>query len=321
MSHPIGRRALLATALATPALAQQQETWPERPVRIIVPFAQGGPVDVVTRLLGEHLQTALGKPFVPDYRLGAGGNIGAQALMQAQPDGHTLLATLDSLMTINPLVFPNPGFDPADFTPVGTIASMASVVTVPAASPARDMAGLIALGRQRVLTFGSGGVGTPAQLYGELMKLKTGAQMEHVPFRGLAPAVIELLAERLDFIPALIPGVSQHIAAGRLRPLAVTSLERSPFLPEVPTLAETILPGLDAGSWVGLYGPKGMSPAITQILVREIAAFAAKPVARERLAASSLVPMGGTPQALRTQQANDTARWAEVVRVANIRMD
>lgn len=319
MPLPIGRRALLATALATPALAQ--ETWPERPVRIIVPFAQGGPVDVVTRLLGEHLQSSLGKPFVPDYRLGAGGNIGAQALTLAPPDGHTLLATLDSLMTINPLIFPNPGFDPADLTPVGTVASMASVVTVPAASPARDMAGLIALGRERVLTFGSGGVGTPAQLYGELMKLKTGAQMEHVPFRGLAPAVIELLAERLDFIPALIPGVSQHIAAGRLRPLAVTSLERSPFLPEVPTLAETILPGLDAGSWVGLYGPKGMSPAITQILVREIAAFAARPLVRERLASASLVPMAGTPQSLRAQQANDTTRWAEVVRIAHIRMD
>lgn len=321
MPHPIGRRALLATTLATPALAQSQESWPERPVRIIVPFAQGGPVDVVARLLGEHLQGALGKPFVPDYRAGAGGNIGAQALGAASPDGHTLLATLDSLMTINPLVFPNPGFVPADFTPVGTIASMASVVTVPAALPARDIAGLIALGRQRPLTFGSGGVGTPAQLYGELMKLKTGAQMEHVPFRGLAPAVIELLAERLDFIPALIPGVIQHISGGRLRPLAVTSLERSPFLPDVPTLAETILPGLDAGSWVGLYGPKGMSPAITQILVREIASFAAKPLARERLAASSLVPMAGTPQTLRLQQANDTSRWAEVVRIANIRMD
>lgn len=319
MPIAIARRALLATGLATSALAQ--ETWPDRPVRLIVPFAQGGPVDLVARLLGDHLFAALGKPFVPEFRLGAGGNIGAQALAMAPPDGNALLVTLDSLMTSNPAIYPSPGFNPLDFTPIGMLAGMASVVTVPSALPAPDIAALIRLGRERPLTYGSAGVGTPAHLYGELLKQKTGAQMDHVPFRGLAPAVTELLAGRLDLIVALMPGVSQHVAAGGLRPLAVTSAERSPFMPEVPTLAETILPGLDAGSWIGLYGPKGLSPAITAILVRELAAFAAKPAARERLASQTLVPLAGTPAALRDQQARDTARWAEVIRTAHIRME
>jgi tripartite-type tricarboxylate transporter receptor subunit TctC len=316
----LARRSLLGGVLAAPAMAQA--SWPDRPVRLVVPFAQGGPMDIMARLLGEHLQQALGRPFVPDFRTGAGGNLGAQQVAQAAADGYTLLVTIDTVMTVNATLYPRAGFDPVqDFTPIGLLARMSSVVTVPAALPVADIAGLVALGRERPLTYGSAGVGVPAHLYGEFLRMLTGAQLEHVPFRGLGPAVTELLAGRLDLIVALLPGVAQHIAAGRLRPLASAGAARSPFLPDVPTLAETIAPGFDTSTWFGVYGPRGLPPAIEAILVREVARFSASPPVRERLAPLAFEPATASPDELRQLQARDTRNWARVIRDARITVE
>jgi tripartite-type tricarboxylate transporter receptor subunit TctC len=311
---------VLGAALALPGVARA--AWPDRPVRLVVPFAQGGPVDVVTRLLGEHLRQAFGQPFVPDFRTGAGGNLGAQHVAGAAPDGTTLLVTIDTVMTVNPALYPRAGFDPlADFTPVGLLARMASAVTVPAALPVRSIADLVALGRQRPLTYGSAGVGVPAHLYGEYIRMLTGAQMEHVPFRGLGPAVTELVAGRLDLIVALLPGVAQHVEAGRLRALAVTGATRSRFLPEVPTLSETIAPGFDTGTWFGLYGPRGLPAAVTGPLERELVRFAESPAVRERLATLAFETASATPAALRELQIRDSASWARVIRDAGVSVE
>lgn len=316
----LARRGLLGAALAAPAYAQG--SWPERPVRLVVPFAPGGPVDIVARLLGEHLQQALGRPCVPDFRSGAGGNLGAQIVAQAAADGYTLLVTIDTVMTVNPTLYPRAGFEPLrDFTPLGLLARMASVVTVPAASPATDMAGLVALGRQHPLTYGSAGVGVPAHLYGEFLRMRTGARLEHVPYRGLGPAVTELLAGRLDLVVALMPGVAQHIAAGRLRPLAVTGATRSRFMPDVPTLAETVAPGFDTGTWFGCYAPRDLPPAITATLVEELARFSASPAVSERLAQLTFEATAANPEQLRQLQARDTESWAQVIREAGVTVD
>lgn len=319
------RRALLGAVAAAPSLAAPalaQAGWPDRPVRLVVPFAQGGPMDAIARLLGEHLRRALGQPFVPDFRTGAGGNLGAQHVAQAAADGSTLLLTIDTVMTVNPTLYPRAGFDPVnDFTPIGLAAKMASVVTVPAALPVTDLAGLIALGRQRPLNYGSAGVGVPAHLYGEFLRLITGAQLEHVPFRGLGPAVTELVAGRLDLIVALMPGVMQHVAQGRLRALAVTGGTRSPFMPDVPTLAETIAPGFDTGTWFGLYGPRGLPAEIVAVLGRELARFGADQATRERFASLTFEPAVTTQQGLRDLQTRDTASWARVIRDAGVRVE
>lgn len=321
MSGPkLTRRALLGSHLAIPALAQP--TWPDRPIRLVVPFAQGGPMDLIARLLGEHLRPVLGQPVVPDFRTGAGGNLGAQHVAQAAPDGHTLLVTIDTVMTVNATLYPRAGFDPVrDFTPIGLAARMASVVTVPASLPVTDLAGLVTLGKQRPLTYGSAGVGVPAHLYGEYLRLITGAQMEHVPFRGLGPAVTELVAGRLDFVVALMPGVSAHVREGRLRALAVTGGSRSPFMPQVPTLAETVAPGFDTGTWFGLYGPRGLPPEITARLNAELLRFAASPTVLERFTQLTFELATATPAELTALQARDAASWARIIRDAGVRVE
>lgn len=318
--HKLARRALLGSLLATPALAQP--VWPDRPIRLVVPFAQGGPMDLIARLLGEHLRPALGQPVVPDFRTGAGGNLGAQHVAQAAPDGHTLLLTIDTVMTVNATLYPRAGFDPVrDFTPIGLAARMASVVTVPASLPVLDLAGLVALGRQRPLTYGSAGVGVPAHLYGEYLRLITGAQMEHVPFRGLGPAVTELVAGRLDFVVALMPGISAHVTEGRLRALAVTGGQRSAFMPQVPTLSETAAPGFDTGTWFGLYGPRGLPPEITARLNAELQRFAASPAVRERFTQLTFEPATASPEELTALQARDAGSWARIIREAGVRVE
>jgi tripartite-type tricarboxylate transporter receptor subunit TctC len=319
---PFGRRALLCTPLAAPAVARAQAAWPDRPVRLVVPFAQGGPVDAVARLLGEHLRQVFGQPFVPDFRTGAGGSLGAQHVAQAAPDGTTLLVTIDTVMTVNAALNPRAGYDPErDFTPVGLLARMASAVTVPAALGVEDLAGLVALGRRRPLSYGSAGVGVPAHLYGEYLRLLTGMQMEHIPFRGLGPAVTELVAGRLDLVVALMPGVAQHVGEGRLRALAVTGGARSPFMPGVPTLAETIAPGFDTTTWFALYGPRGLPAATVAALNREVARFQEAQATRERYAALAFETAAASPEELRAIQARDTASWARVIRDANIRVE
>ncbi|MBL6457277.1 tripartite tricarboxylate transporter substrate binding protein [Belnapia sp. T6] len=322
MTRPmmLARRGLLGSVLAAPALAQPG--WPDRPVRLVVPFAQGGPMDAIARLLGDHLQRAFGQPFVPEFRSGAGGNLGAQQVAQAAPDGYTLLVTIDTVMTVNPTLYPRAGYDAVrDFTPLGLVARMLSVVTVPPALPVTDIAGLVALGRQRPLTYGSAGIGVPAHLYGEHLRMLTGAQLEHVPYRGLGPAVTELLAGRIDLVVALMPGVAQHVAAGRLKALAVTGGARSAFMPEVPTLAETIAPGFDTGTWFACYGPRDLPPAIAAGLVRELAAFSASPAMRDRLAPLTFEPASAGPEELRALQARDAASWARVIREARISVE
>lgn len=320
LSFMLARRSLLGVALAAPVLAQP--AWPDRPVRLVVPFAQGGPMDAIARLLGDHLQQVFGQPFVPDFRSGAGGNLGAQQVAQAAPDGHTLLVTIDTVMTVNPTLYPRAGYDAVrDFTPLGLLARMLSVVTVPAALPVADIAALIALGKQRPLTYGSAGVGVPAHLYGEYLRMLTGAQMEHVPYRGLGPAVTELLAGRLDLVVALMPGVAAHVAGGRLKALAVTGAARSPFMPAVPTLAETIAPGFDTGTWFACYGPRGLPAPIAARLEQALAGFSANAAVRERLAPLTFEPASGGPEVLRGLQARDAASWARVIRDAHITVD
>ena len=265
---------------------------------------------------------ALGQPVVPDFRTGAGGNLGAQHVAQAVPDGHTLLLTIDTVMTVNATLYPRAGFDPVrDFTPIGLAARMASVVTVPASLPVTDLAGLVALGKQRPLTYGSAGVGVPAHLYGEYLRLITGAQMEHVPFRGLGPAVTELVAGRLDFVVALMPGVSAHVREGRLRALAVTGGSRSPFMPQLPTLAETVAPGFDTGTWFGLYGPRGLPSEITARLNAELLRFAASPSVLERFTQLTFELATATPAELTALQARDAASWARIIRDAGVRVE
>jgi tripartite-type tricarboxylate transporter receptor subunit TctC len=312
--------AALAAALAAPGLARAQFT---RPLRLVVPFAGGGATDITARVIAEHMARTLGQPIVVENRAGAGGNIGADLVAKAEPDGHTLLMTTIGTASINQFLYRSMPFNPAtDLAAVGLVNIVANGVIVHPEVPARSMAELIQLAKSKPaeMNYGTPGNGTSGHMCGELLKVRAGIDITHVPFRGTSLVVTDLLAGRLqltiDNLPAYIP----HIREGRLRLLAVTSKDRWFTNPDVATVGDTV-PGFEAVAWFGVQAPaRTPAPVIARL------SAAVGEACRDAAVASRLREIGSEVMALDAAQFDafikaENAKWSEVVRVSGARLD
>ena len=300
------------------------EDYPAKPVRFVVPFAPGGTTDVLARLIGEKLSVSLGQQFVIDNQAGAGGNIGTAQVAKAEPDGYTILMGTVGTHAINQSIYPRLPFDPIkDFAPVTLVATVPNVLVVNPEVLVHSVAELIELAKAKPgeLNFASSGNGSSIHLSGELFKSMTGVDMVHVPYKGSGPAVVDLLGGQVEMMFDNLPSSAPQIKAGKLRPLGVTSKERSPTLPDVPTIAEAGVPGYEALSWFGVLVPAGTRDAIVAKLQNEIAKALADPAMRERFAELGAVPVGGTSAEFADLITAETAKWAKVVQDAGIKLE
>jgi tripartite-type tricarboxylate transporter receptor subunit TctC len=315
-----GALALMATGAAYPAFAQ---AYPAKPIQLIVPFAAGGGVDVVSRVVAEAAGDILKQRLVIENRGGAGTVSGSQAVAQAERDGYTLLAA-PTTMVINPALRANLPFDwKTDLVPVAMIAKLPFVVSSGLKLPVATMKDLEALGKTRgkPITFGSGGANTVAHLAGEVFGLVSGAPLLHVAYRGEAPALTDTISGNIDVMFSTLAGASSQVKGGTLKALAVTTAKRTTLLPDVPTVAEQGYPGYDLSAWVALVAPKGTPPAIVAALNSAINGALANPQVAARLIEIGAEPAPGTPQELAAFMAKDAETWADVIKTAGIKAE
>ena len=314
--------ALAGIALFAAALpSAHSQAWPSRGVRIVVPFAAGGSTDIFARLVGDRLATALGQPVVIDNRPGAGGNIGADAVAKAPPDGYTLLMATTGVMAINNAMYKTLGYDAEkDLKPVIYIASITNVLIVPADSTLRSVGDVIAAAKAAPgqLSFASSGSGSSTHMSAELFRLMTGTELLHIPYKGSGQAMPDLISGRVSMMFENMPGVVGHIKAGKVRVLAVTGLQRTPALPDVKTVAESGVPGYESLSWSGIAAPAATPPEVIARLNREINAILANPDMRQKLAEQGAQAVGGTPEAFGEHISRERQKWSKVVRDAAI---
>ncbi|MBR0652686.1 tripartite tricarboxylate transporter substrate binding protein [Roseomonas terrae] len=313
------RRSLIAAALATPALAQAQASWsPDRPIRMVVPFAPGGSSDVTARLVAEAISARLDQPVVVENRPGAGGNIGSEAVARATPDGYTLLLGTSSTHATNAALYRNIPFNAQrDFAPVSQVAFIPNLLVISPDVPAQDLPALIALGKARPgsLNFGNAGSGTSQHLSAAMIAAKAGIEVTHVAYRGGAPAVTDLIGGKIQAMAAPLVEVIAHVQAGRLRAIAITTARRSALLPQVPTIAETI-PGFEVALWNGIFAPAGTPAPVVLRVSNEIATVLRTDALRAKLAEQGSEPVGSNPEAFATFIAAEIPKWAELVRIS-----
>lgn len=311
-----------AAGLALPALAHAQN-FPSQPVRLVVPFPPGGTTDILARQLAAELQKNWGQPVVVENRAGASGTIFSEQLAAMQPDGYTLMLTATHHV-INPGLYKSLRYNTrTDFTPIAQVAAVPNVLVVNHAFPARTVQELIAYARQHPgkVDFGSAGTGGANHLSGELFKSMTGIQMTHIPYKGAAPALNDLLGGQIPMMFDSVPGVLQHIKSGRLRALGVTSLKRSPALPDVPTLDEAGVKGFEATAWFGLYGPGRMSPELANRLSADVRKALSSPTVRKEFAAQGAEPCTMTQPEFAAFVDAELNKWSKVITDANIKID
>jgi tripartite-type tricarboxylate transporter receptor subunit TctC len=308
--------------IATPASAQAP-TYPDKPIRIVVPFPVGGIADTFGREIGRKLTEAWGQPVLIDNRTGAGGNIGADIVAKSPPDGYTLVMGNIGTHAVNLSLFPSMPFDTIkDFTPIVHVLDAEGLLVVNPSITATTVPELIALARSQPgkLSYGSGGVGTTSHLAGELFKSMTKVDIVHVPYKGNVPAITDLLGGQTSMAFATMPTVLPHVRAGKLRPLAVLGAVRSPALPDVPAVAESV-PGFEVSNWIGLFGPAGMPPAIVARLNAEVQKIMRSPEIQKRLETegAKFIPM--TPEQFAMFQKAELSKWAKTIKDANIKID
>ena len=310
------RRALLAAVLALlPALAAAQ-AWPTKPVRIVVPFAAGGATDVVARLLAQKLQDVWGQPVVVDDRAGAGGNIGADAVAKSAPDGYTLLMTSGSIVTANPYMYRDMPFDPArDLVAITNVATGPQVIAVSPTVQAKDLAEFIAYVKANPgrVNFGSAGVGTQTHLAAENFAYTAGLEMTHVPYKGESAALNDLLGSQIQLVTPNLGAAMGFIRQGKIRALAVTSRERNPALPDVPSASEA-LPGFENSGWFGLMAPAGTPQEVIDKVQRDSAAILKSEEFKAKLAQQGMLPVGNSPADFAAAIRDESARWARIIK-------
>ena len=324
MKHLLAVMLAALYALETGSVAAQSDKWPSKPVTYVVPFAPGGTTDILARIIGQKLSVALGQPVMIENKPGAGGNIGSDAVAKAKPDGYTILGCTISSHAINPSVYAKMPYDAVkDFAPITLIASAPSVLVVHPSLPARTLAEFTALAKTGPgrINYASNGNGSSAQLAAVLYESMAGVRMVHVPYKGLAPALVDLLAGEVQAMFSSVVAIVPNIKAGRLRALAVTGKRRAALLPEVPTLDESGVPGYEAGSWYGILAPAGTPQAIVVKLHEAIARALAQPEVRERLVSEGAEVIGSTPEAFAAHITAELARMGKLIRDAGIRME
>jgi tripartite-type tricarboxylate transporter receptor subunit TctC len=327
----LSRRNLLslaaAAALPVPALAQgggQGATWPERPIRLVIPVAPGGSLDILGRTVAREINGTLGQPVVPENMPGAGSNLAFEAVARARPDGHTLVVGSDPL-AINPALYRRVNFHPVrDFAPVAELVRAPQVLVVRPGLPARDVPAFLRLARQAegAMTLASQGNGSIGHLAGALLSGRADLSFTHVPYRGGGPAVLDVMAGHVDALLVTLPAAIEHIRAGRLPALAVTSAARSTALPEVPTLAEAAdLPGYEVVTWQGILAPSGTPATVVERLNAALLGALARPGVAEGLRRQGFEITGSTPQAFAALVRDEAERWPPVVRASGAMLD
>jgi tripartite-type tricarboxylate transporter receptor subunit TctC len=334
-SSAIGRRALLASATlaamgaALPVAAQS--TWPNKPVRMVVPFAPGGTTDILARAMAPELSKAFGQPFVVENRAGAGGNIGADVVAKSTPDGYTLLMGTVGTHGINKSLYSKMAYDPQkDFAPITLVAGVPNVMVVNTekakAAGINNVTDFIRAAKAKPGTFNmaSSGNGTSIHLAGELFKTMSGTYMTHFPYSGSGPALLALVGGDMDVMFDNLPSSMQLIKSGKLKALAVTSSERSAALPDVPTIEQAggpAMKGFDASSWFGLLAPAGTPPDIVNRIQQEAAKALGTPAMKEKLLAQGAIPSGNTPAQFTAFINAEHKKWAQVVKASGAKVD
>ena len=296
------------------------QDYPSKPVRIIVPFAPGGATDIVTRLLAQKLTEAWGQSVIVENRSGAGGNIGGEAAAKSTPDGYTLFMTSGSIVTANPYIYKKMAFDPAkDLIPITNVASGPQVIVVNPGFPAKTLKEFIAAARAKpgALNFGHAGIGTQTHLAAENFLFAANLDVISIPYKGEGPAMTDLVANQINMVTANIPGAIGFINQGKLRALAVTGKQRSPQMPDVPTVAET-LPGFENIGWFGLMAPTGTPKEVLEKVYHDTAKILDSTEMRARFYVLGMVPVGNTPAQFAEAIREESARWAKVVRERKI---
>jgi tripartite-type tricarboxylate transporter receptor subunit TctC len=303
-------------------LSAQAQPFPSKPVRIIVPFAAGGVADLLPRIVGEKLAQKWGQPVIVENKVGAAGNIGMAEGARAAPDGYTLLLAPAGNLTVSPKLFPSLPFDTyRDLAPVTLLAQSPNVLVVHPSVPAKNFKELVAFAKASPgkLNFASPGEGSGAHLAGELLNIDAGIKVVHVPYKGIAPAVNDLLGGQVQMMFAGISTVLQHVKAGKLVALAIASPKRNPQLPDVPTVAESGLPGFDVTSWYGIVVRSGTPAAIVEKIQADMAEALNAADVRDRLAALGLEPVGNTPSEFDALIKAETRKWGDIVDKAGIK--
>lgn len=316
----ITRSTVLALLLAA-SFGAAAQAYPSKALHVIAPFPPGGPVDVLGRVLAQGLSESMGQPAVVDNKVGAAGNIGIDQAAKAAPDGYTLAIVPLGNIAVNPALYPNLPYKAADLAPVTMLATVENVLVVNAAVPARSVKELLALAAQKPggISFASPGAGSQAHLAGELLALNSGVQLLHVPYKGIGPALNDLLGGQVSMMFAQMSSVLPHIKSGKLRALGVASLKRSAVMPETPTIAEQGLPRFEAVSWYALMVPAGTPRAVIDKLNAETVKLFAAPALKEKLAALGMDAATGKPSDLAVAIQADTQRWTDVIRQKNIK--
>ncbi len=318
----LGLAMVAASALALGTKAQAQE-FPDRPVTLVVPFAAGGSTDVVARIIGQKMSEDLGQQVVVENVAGAGGNLGADRVARAEPDGYTILMGTVATHALNPLILKTKPYDPEkDFAPVSLLVLVPNVLVVNPELPAKNVAELVALlkAAPEQYSYASSGNGTPLHLSGELFKKMAGVSMQHVPYKGSGPALNDVIGNQVPIMFDNLPSSSGHIKSGTLKALAVTTKERAPSFPDVPTIAETI-PGYETYTWNALFAPAGTPKEAIDRLNASAKKALADPTVAEKMKDFSATIVASTPEELATHVTAELAKWGPVVKDANVQLD
>lgn len=321
--HWLALAAGIACAAALPLHAQSPSAWPAKPVKLVVGYAAGGATDVMARLVAVKLGEHLGQPVIVDNRAGANSNVGAEVVAKSPPDGYTLYVyTIAN--TINASLYGKLGYDPQkDFEPIGLIAKIPNILVVNNALPVKSVADYIRFAKESKdgITFASSGSGSSIHLSGEMFKMLTQLNMLHVPYKGSAPAVTDLLGGQVQSMFDNTPSALPHVQGGRLRAVAITSAQRSPLLPDVPTVAESGFPGFDVQSWFALAAPAGTPQPVIQRLNADLNKVLNAPEVRQRFQELAATAAPGTPAQMRSFATAEIQRWREVVKASGAKAE
>lgn len=316
--------AFFAVLLGIVIMPGHAQTYPSKPIRLIVGSSPGGPIDFSARLAAQKLTEGLGQSVVVDNRTGAGGTIGTEYVAKATPDGYTLLMASAATLCITPHLYPRIPYDTLkDFAPISTVAAVSYVVVVHPSLPAKSVREFIALAKAKPgeLRFGSAGSGSVTHLAVELFRSMAGVEFVHVPYKGAGPAMIDLLGGQLDFMFDSVLTSTPLVKAGKLRALAQTGAKRSVVLPDLPTVAETALPGYEASTWFGLVAPAGTARAIVEKLNGVIVKGFGAPATRDRLLSQGLEPIGNSPEEFSKLLRQELPKWAKIVKVSGAKVE